>query len=257
MKIRQGLIYGATLAVLISGGTAKVAKAEDQAAFNKSMDAYLEADENVQKIGDSLEKFFKKKRAEQEKLAVEQEKKQMEDSFNNPVKIDVGTSPSKGPKDAPITIVEFSDFQCPFCRKGASTMDEVLKAYPDKVKLVFKNLPLPFHPEAQPSARASLAAANQGKFWEMHDKLFQNQQALGAEGYTRFAQELNLDMAKFKKDMEDPALAKQVEEDSALATKLNIRGTPGFFVNGVPIHGAQPVENFKELIERWLAKKKG
>ena len=131
-------------------------------------------------------------------------------------------------------------------------MDEVLKAYKNDVNLVFKNLPLPFHPEAKPAAVAALAAQEQGKFWEMHDALFKNQQTLGKDTYLKLAQELGLDMEKFKADLASEKLAKRVEEDAALASKHGVNGTPGFFVGGVLVSGAQPLPAFKTIIDRWL-----
>lgn len=223
--------------------------------FSKQMDDYLQKDENVEKVGKALERFFQKKRDEMQKAAKEQESKALEDQFKNPVQVDVGTSPVKGKADAPVTIVAFSDFQCPFCKSAAGTIAQVEKAYPDKVKIAFKNLPLPFHEHAKPAAIAALAANKQGKFWEMHDLLFANQQDLSDEKFVELAKQLGLDQAKFKADLADPAIAKQIEEDSALANKLGVRGTPGFFVNGVEVKGAKPFPEFKQIIDRWLEQK--
>ncbi len=230
------------------------ASALDQKEFNKSMDAYLAGDGNLEKLGDALERYFRSKQEKQRVAAQQAEEERLEDQFKNPVKIEVGKSPVKGPADAKVTVIEFSDFQCPFCSRGMKTMYDVAKEYPKDVKIVFKHLPLPFHPQAKPAARASIAANNQGKFWEYHDKLFENQSSLNDETYMAIAKELGLDMEKFKKDYEDPATAAQVEEDAALATKLGVRGTPGFFVNGVQVRGAQPLPKFKQLIDRWLEK---
>ncbi|MCB0317866.1 MAG: thioredoxin domain-containing protein [Bdellovibrionales bacterium] len=149
-------------------------------------------------------------------------------------------------------MVEFSDFQCPYCKRGADTMAEVLKAYPNDVNLVFKNLPLPFHKQAGPAAKAALAAGKQGKFWEMHDRLFNNQQRLSAGFYEEQAKDLGLDVEKFKTDLNDPELEKQLKADMDLAQKHGISGTPGFFVNGVEVRGAMPVDHFKGIIDRWL-----
>ncbi len=253
MKISHTLLF----TCLISSITALPASAADMSDkdFAKALNAYLEKDENVEKIGDALEKYFRKKRQEQQSQAAEQEKEQLEEQFKNPVKIDIGNSPFSGPKDAPITIVEFSDFQCPFCGRGKETMEDVKKAYPGKVKVVFKNLPLPFHPEAKPAAVAALAAGKQGKFWEMHDKLFEKQKELGEETYINLAKELKLDVNKFKTDLNSDELKKQVDDDAALATKLGVRGTPGFFVNGVQVRGARPLPYFKNIIDRWLKEK--
>jgi protein-disulfide isomerase len=119
---------------------------------------------------------------------------------------------------------------------------------------VFKNNPLGFHPNAMPAAKAAEAAGKQGKFWEMHDKLFENQKALNAEGYIAWAGEIGLDVEQFKKDMADPALEKKITEQQAQGMTLGARGTPAFFVNGRFLSGAQPVEQFKKLIDEEMKK---
>ncbi len=237
------------LALALTASTTAVAGAE---SFDEQMDKYLQKDENIQKVGDALQKYFMKKRQEQENAEAKNEQKQLEEQFKNPVKVDIGESPVRGNPNAKITIVEFSDFQCPFCSRGAATMDEVLKAYPNDVKVVFKNLPLPFHQDAKPAAIAALAAQRQGKFWEMHDLLFKNQGALKKDSFLLWAKDIGLDVPKFTKDLEDPALAKRVEEEAALGGKLGVNGTPGFFINGVNLSGARPLASFKEIIDRWL-----
>jgi len=227
----------------------------DDPAFEKNMDSYLAKEANIEKVAKALETHFTKKRAEQEKTQGEDEAKEMEKQFTNPVKIDIGSSPVRGPKDAKITIIEFSDFQCPFCQRGAQTMDDLLKAYPTDVKVAFKNLPLPFHPQAKPAAVAALAAGEQGKFWEMHDELFKNQQNLSEEFFNQTATKLGLDMAKFAADLKNEKLTKQIDDDMQIANTLGVRGTPGFFVNGVQVRGAREPEYFKQIIDRWLKKK--
>lgn len=223
--------------------------------FDKQMESYLSKDENVEKIGTALEKYFVKRQQQQQAKAAETQKQKMEDQFKNPVKVDIGRSPVRGPESAPITIVEFSDFQCPYCQRGAEIMEQVLAANPKNVKLVFKNLPLPMHPQAKPAAIAALAAGAQGKFWEMHDLLFKNQGEIGKpDTFTKFASQIGLDVEKFKKDMENPEYGKMVEADMAQAEGLGIQGTPGFVVNGVQVTGAQPVSVFQEIINRWLKK---
>lgn len=239
-----------TLAVALSSAALPAFAAPD--TFEKDMDAYLAKDENVKKVGDALERYFQKKRDEAQQQAMKSEQERMDNQFKNPVKVDIGSSPVRGNASAKVTIVEFSDFQCPFCQRGANTMEEVLKEYPNDVKLVFKNLPLPFHEKAKPAAKAALAAGKQGKFWEMHDQLFKNQGALGDELFAKLAQDLSLDMAKFKADMESPEIAKVVDDDAELARKVGVNGTPGFFVNGVLVSGAQPLPAFKAIIDRWL-----
>ena len=183
-------------------------------------------------------------------------RQQMEQQFKNPTVVPVGSSPVKGPKDAPITIIEFSDFECPYCSRANNTVEEVLKKYPNKVKVVFKNLPLPFHKEAKPAAAAALAAGEQGKFWEMHDALFANQRGLNSAFYKTTAEKLGLDVDKFITDMKSEKVQKQIEEDTKLASQNGITGTPGFFINGVLLKGAQPLPAFQRVIDRWLEKEK-
>lgn len=132
-------------------------------------------------------------------------------------------------------------------------MEKVLEMYPNDVKLVFKNLPLPMHPEAGPSARAALAAGKQGKFWEMHDAFFQNQAKLNENFYVEKAKSLGLNVDKFKADMASNEIAEMVKNDAAIAQQNDISGTPGFFVNGVAVKGAYPPEHFKKIIDRWLS----
>lgn len=220
--------------------------------FSASIERYLQSDTGVAKIGSALERYFQKKQQEAMKQQEDQAKAELEDQFKNPVKMDPGKSPVKGPANAKVTIIEFSDFQCPYCKRGHDTVEEVLKAYPKDVKVVFKHFPLGFHKEAEPAAKATYAAQQQGKFWEFHDALFNNQDKLGTDFYLATAKELKLDEAKFKADMNSEAAAKQVKEDSELGSKNGIQGTPGFFVNGVAVKGAYPASHFKQIIDRWL-----
>lgn len=220
--------------------------------FSAAFDRYLQSDAGVAKIGTSLERYFQKKQQEAMKEQEDQAKAEAENQFKNPVKMEIGKSPVKGPANAKVTIVEFSDFQCPYCKRGHDTMEEVLKAYPKDVKLTFKHYPLPFHKEAEPASRAAWAAQQQGKFWEFHDVLFNNQDKLGQDFYLATAKELKLDEAKFKADMNSEAAKKQIEEDTELGSKNGIQGTPGFFVNGVAVKGAYPASHFKGIVDRWL-----
>ena len=139
------------------------------------MEKFLATDAGVAKLGSSIEKYFQKKQQEAMKEQEDRSKAEMEEQFKNPVKLDIGSSVVKGDPAAKVTVIEFSDFQCPYCKRGHETMLELAKAYPKDVKFVFKHYPLPFHKQAEPASRASWAAQQQGKFWEYHDKVFQNQ----------------------------------------------------------------------------------
>jgi len=166
-----------------------------------------------------------------------------------------GDDPARGNAKAPITIVEFSDFQCPFCSRAGPTLKQIEQAYGKEVRIVWKHQPLPFHPEALPAALAAEAARQQGKFWEMHDKLFENQRSLSAASYEGWAKELGLDVGKFKAAMADPKVKERVLADQELGNKVGANGTPTFFVNGEKVVGAQPFEAFKVVIDRRLAKR--
>jgi len=158
----------------------------------------------------------------------------------------------KGAANAPITIVEFMDFQCPFCGRATDTIDQVFKEYLGQVRFYVRHSPLPFHPDAPRAAEAVLAAEEQGKFWEMHDKLVGSQRNLTREDLENYAREIGLDIGKFTKALDMQAHKARIDQDIALAEKLNARGTPTFFVNGRKISGAQPFEAFKAVIDEEL-----
>lgn len=164
-------------------------------------------------------------------------------------KVDVGEAAVKGPDDALVTIVEWSDFQCPFCKRVNPTMAKIQETYGDKVRIAFKHNPLPMHNRAMAAAIAAEAAGRQGKFWEMHDKLFDNGRALTDENFEKWATELELDVDKFKSDMKDKEIETKVKKQQAQGSTLGARGTPAFFVNGRFLSGAQPFEAFKALID--------
>ncbi len=144
-----------------------------------------------------------------------------------------------------MTIVEWSDFQCPFCSRVVPTLAQIKEKYGKDVRVVFRHQPLPFHQNAKPAAEAALAAHEQGKFWEMHDKLFANQKALDRATFEKYAQELGLDMGKFKAALDSGKFTAQIEADSAAGSAVGANGTPTFFVNGRSLVGAQPFEAFK------------
>ena len=163
-------------------------------------------------------------------------------------------SPRKGPKAAKVTIVEFSDFQCPFCSRVVPTLKQIHDTYPKDVAVVFVNQPLAFHAQARDAAKAFLAAGKQGKAWEMHDKMFANQQALQVAELEKYAKELGLNVDKFKKDMTDPKTEEMVAADQKLAGSVGADGTPTFFINGRELLGAQPFDSFKKIIDEEIVK---
>ena len=169
--------------------------------------------------------------------------------------IDTVGSPYKGPENAPVVVAVFSDFQCPYCAKVSPLLDQVLKQYPKDVKVVHKNFPLQSHQLAVPAAVAALAAHRQGKFWEMHDKVFENLSALSDEKFTEFAKAIGLDMEKFAKDSNDPQVKQQVQNDLQNGLKAEVRGTPTIFVNGRRVN-ERSFEGLKALVEAEIQKAK-
>jgi protein-disulfide isomerase len=160
--------------------------------------------------------------------------------------------PSRGPEKAKITIVEFSDFECPFCSRGGATLAKVMERYPDQVRVVYRQFPLEFHPRARKAAEASLCAGEQGKFWELHDRMFADQGKLAVEDLKAAARELKLDGVRFDACLDAGAQGAAVEADLKAGQALGVQGTPAFFVNGVFLNGAVPFEQFVAAIDREL-----
>ena len=166
-------------------------------------------------------------------------------------------SPIRGNVDAPITIVEFADFQCPFCKRTEQTIDKIRDTYGDKVRIVWKNSPLPFHPRAEPAAELALEARAQkgdAGFFRAHDKLFEAQPKLDDEELATLGAKLGLDSSKVQAAIRDKKHANEIEADIALADDVQATGTPHFFINGRRIVGAQPFEKFQKLIDEELRK---
>jgi protein-disulfide isomerase len=170
-----------------------------------------------------------------------------------PASIDVrADDPVKGNPKAPVTIVVFSDFQCPFCARVGPTLDEAMRTYGDKLRIVWKHQPLAFHPNALPAARAAEAAREQGKFWQMHDRLFQSQRELSDAAYQRIARELGLDMGRFDAALRSGRGQARIEDDQKLAARIGAQATPTMFVNGEKVEGAVPFATLKTVIDRKL-----
>ncbi len=168
------------------------------------------------------------------------------------VGVDTAGAPVKGPADAAITIVEFSDFQCSFCARAVATVADVLQRYPTQVKWVFKHFPLEIHPDAPLAHEAALAAGAQGKFWEMHDRIFQSQQAIKRGHLVTYAEELGLDVARFTADLDSRTFKARVEQDVAEGHRLGLQGTPTFLINGRRFTGTRSVNEFVQLINEQL-----
>jgi protein-disulfide isomerase len=173
--------------------------------------------------------------------------------LEDPVALNIEGSPSKGPANARITLVEFSDFQCPYCSIAIHELDAILAAYPKDVRLVFKQFPLSdLHPNATLAAHAALAANAQGKFWPMHDKLFANSRALTRSNMLKWAGEMQLDMKRFTADLDSPKLKQDVVRDVAEGEKAGVDGTPTVFVNGKHYNGPLDPQQFGEVLKSEL-----
>ncbi len=197
---------------------------------------------DIDEYADKVDEMVKKQELE------EKAKKEAENKVHS---IPVGDSPLLGNQNAPITIVEFSDFECPYCAKRAPSVKALQKKYPGKIKVVFKHFPLSFHKNAPAASAASIAAQKQGKFWEYRFKLAPFYRTLTADKFISVAKDLKLDIAKFKKDMK-VAGANQaaIDKDMALGSSIGVRGTPAFYVNG------KTAPNFEQVVEGLVAKMK-
>jgi protein-disulfide isomerase len=165
-------------------------------------------------------------------------------------------APFKGPKDAPVTLIEYTDYQCPFCKRVQPTIDDLLKEYPGKIRFATMCNPLSFHKKALPAALAGRAAGRQGKFWEMHHLLFENNKALDDANLVKYAKQLDLNIEQFNKDRKDENLKKEILKEQAQALKFGATGTPAFFVNGKKLSGARPLAQFKAAVEDALKRLK-
>jgi len=162
---------------------------------------------------------------------------------------------AKGPTDAPIQIVEFSDFECPYCLRVFPTVTEILNTYGNRVRFAYRHYPLPNHPNARPAAEAAACANEQGKFWPYHDRLFATPGKLSGVDLKQHAVELGLEAAAFNACVDSRKYQKQVDADMAAGEAAGVTGTPAFFINGRPLYGAMPFEAFKQIIDEELARK--
>jgi protein-disulfide isomerase len=242
--------------------------ATDVKITQKEVDAFVKQqnipaehlnDQVMEKIKNYLA-MERKKEAVDKWLAEQTKKTPVEVYIEKPRRptfdVSVGNAPTFGSKTAKVTIVEFSDFQCPFCAKGADVLTELKKKYGDKIQVAFKQYPLPFHNHAEGAAVASLCANEQSSklFWKMHDEMFKNQDSLSADGLKKLAKNVGLNSADFDKCMAENKYLAQVKADMEEGQKINVKSTPTFFINGQLIAGAQPLDVFTQLIDEELSK---
>lgn len=249
------------LAVALVMATACTSKDDLKKMMKENPDIITEAIEaNPNKFIDALNNAVKAAQEGEGKRREEEEKKALEDSFNNPLQAEIRADESfRGNKDAPITLIEYSDFECPFCSRGFTTVMELMKKYDGKIRFAYKHLPLSFHPQAMPASQYYEAIRLQSpeKAWKFHDAIYTNQRALqnGEKFLEAEAKKLGVDMAKLKKDVKSEAVQKRIDADMAEAAKFGFQGTPGFLLNGIPVKGAYPTSHFDGLIEE--LKKRG
>ena len=187
----------------------------------------------------------------------EAQQKEIDERIKNPFEpVIVDTTPVLGNRKAKLTLVEYSDFQCPHCARGRLIVEDLRKIYGNDLRVVAKTLPLAFHPQAMPAAQWFKAAALQSpeKSWAFHDKLFENQDKLGEAFYKETAKALGFDVKKMEKDAQSQAVKDSIEADTQEAAKFGFTGTPSFLINGVPVRGAYPPVYFTGIIEKQKAK---
>lgn len=171
------------------------------------------------------------------------------------VEVTDGGRPARGSSQASVEVIEFSDFQCPFCQRANPTVQQVLKTYGDRIKFVYRHYPLPNHPNARPAAEASACAEAQGRFWDYHDRLFADPTKLTDADLKAHAEAVGLDMPKFNACFDNRQQKAGIDADIAAADAVGVTGTPAFFINGRAIDGAQPFDAFKRVIDEELARK--
>ena len=166
----------------------------------------------------------------------------------------VDDDPSLGPDDAPVVIVEFSDYQCPYCQIWhQQVFPQIVQAYGDQVRFVYRDLPIPGHPQALPAAIAANCAGEQGSYWQFHDRLFSGVYDLGRSAYEMYAQELNLDVEEFTACLDSGRNQTEPQQDYQDAQRIGVNSTPTFVINGQIVVGAQPFEAFQSVIDDALA----
>ena len=210
---------------------------------------------------DALQKAAKNAQEEMGKKREADEKIKLQESFEKPLMANIRNDESiRGPKDAPITLVEYSDFECPFCSRGFETVQALLKKYDGKIRFVYKHLPLSFHEQAMISAKyyEAVRLQDEKKAFAFHDIIFKNQTKLknGVAFLDATAKQVGADMAKLKKDLNSAAVTERIEADVKEAGTFGMQGTPGFLLNGIPVRGAYPTEYFVNLIDELQKKGK-
>ena len=251
-------LAAAALSLLIASPSlaGTITREELQKALDKNPDLVLSALKKADKtaffqyVMEANQEYQAKKQAEEEA----KEKEALEEAFKNPLKPEITDKTRiRGDKNAPITVVEYSDFQCPYCGRGFQVVEALRTKYGSKMRFIYKDLPLvAIHPNALPAAKWFEAVSLQSpeKAWKFHDTMFKNQGSLSEDFYKKTAKDLGIDVEKAAKDAQSQAVADKIDADTKEAKEFGFSGTPGFLINGIPLRGAYPVEDFDKIIKR-------
>lgn len=254
MRIAPIAVAMLTLVFAVVSASAKPSKEEIEKILKDNPDILLNVlKDNRKQLFDIVETAAQEEQARQQKEQQEAAEKEFEDAFKNPKKPEItGKTRIRGNKDAKYTLVEYSDFQCPYCGRGFVTVETLRKKYGGNLRFIYKNMPLPFHPQAMPAAKWFEAVAIQSpeKAWLFHDKMFQNQEKLSEDFFKETVKSLGLNVAKAQKDAESKAVADKIQADTDEGHAMGFDGTPGFLLNGIPVKGAYPVEYFDNIVAR-------
>lgn len=245
-----------TLFLLLIIGLVSCNSAESiKKALKENPDILTEAIEaNPDKFIEALNKAVRLAQDSQRKSREDEEKEQLEKSFENPLEANIREDELiRGTKGAPLVLVEYSDFECPFCSRGFNTVTELLEKYKGKIQFIYKHLPLEFHPKAMPASKyyEAIRIQDEQKAIKFHDEIYKNQRKLqnGESFLKSIAKDLGVNMTKLAKDIDSEAVDKRIKEDIAEAQKFGFQGTPGFLLNGVPVKGAYPTSHFEGIVE--------
>lgn len=256
--LRKILVLSAAVAMLASLGCSPSASQLKKTMEENPDILYAAIEKDPKGFLEVVNKAARQAQEQAREDEAKAEETRMEEEFKNPKQAEISEDRAIfGPKSAEVTIVEYSDFECPYCVRGYETMKEVEKAYGDKIRIVYKHLPLDFHPLALPASKyfEAIALQDTAKARKFHDMIFENQQEFKTKK-TDFleasAKKVGADMARLKKDLDSKKVMERIESDMAEAKKFGFSGTPGFLVNGVSVRGAYPFPEFKKIIDRHL-----
>lgn len=255
-------LKGSLILLAVMGLTGCVSEKQITDALKKNPKVLFEIiEKNPADFMEAVQKAAKAAQSEMAKRREADESKKFDEAFDKPlVPVIRKDEAIRGTKGAPLTLVEYSDFQCPFCVRGFNTVQQLMKKYPGKVQFIYKHLPLSFHKEALPAAHyyEAIRLQSEAKAFEFHDELFANQRkiAKGVPFLKKTAKKLGVDMKKLAKDVKSKAVIDRVEEDMKEAAKFGFQGTPGFLLNGIPVRGAYPVDHFEKIIGKLKEKGK-